>query len=43
VTLACTVSAMREAGYRVDPPLWSMGTAADCSQCHAGCSDSPTR
>jgi len=43
VTLARTVAAIRRAGYRVDPPLWSMAAAADCSQCHAGCSDSPTR
>ncbi|MGW5409043.1 glycine-rich domain-containing protein [Streptomyces spiralis] len=34
-----TLDAIRAAGYEVDEELW--GTAADCSQCHAGCSDSP--
>ncbi|MCU7722260.1 hypothetical protein ODJ79_00875 [Actinoplanes sp. KI2] len=43
VTLAATVSAIGQAGYRVDPQLWSMAAASDCSQCHAGCHDSPTR
>ncbi|GGM27952.1 hypothetical protein GCM10011608_10980 [Micromonospora sonchi] len=40
-----TVAAIRAAGYRVDPDLW--GLAADCTskctQCHAGCTDSPGR
>jgi hypothetical protein len=47
VTLATTVAAMRQAGYRIDAELWSMTAAADCSskctQCHAGCTNSPTR
>lgn len=42
-TLAATVTAMRRAGHHVDASLWSMATAADCTQCHAGCTDSPTR
>jgi hypothetical protein len=42
-TPAATVAAMRRAGYEVDMPLWSMNTTAECSQCHAGCHDSPTR
>jgi hypothetical protein len=43
VTLAATTAAMRLAGYRVDARLWSMTAVADCTQCHAGCTDSPTR
>ena len=43
VTLATTVAVMRRAGYRIDPELWSMNAAAECSQCYAGCTDSPTR
>ena len=42
-TLAVTVAAMRKAGCVVDPELWSMTAASDCTQCHAGCHDSPTR
>jgi hypothetical protein len=42
-TLAVTVAAMRRAGHRIDPQLWSMNGAAECTQCHAGCHDSPTR
>jgi hypothetical protein len=42
-TLAATVAAMRRAGYELDMPLWSVNGAADCTQCHAGCHDSPTR
>jgi len=41
--LAGTITAIRQAGYRVDPALWAMTDAAECSQCHAGCYDSPTR
>ncbi|WP_433374018.1 glycine-rich domain-containing protein [Actinoplanes sp. CA-142083] len=41
--LAVTVAAIRRAGYMVDAKLWSMTTSADCTQCHAGCHDSPTR
>jgi hypothetical protein len=42
-TLAATVAAMRRAGHCVDASLWSMTRATDCTQCHAGCTDSPTR
>jgi hypothetical protein len=42
-TLAATVAAMCRAGHRVDVPLWSINGATDCTQCHAGCTDSPTR
>jgi hypothetical protein len=31
--------AIEAAGYTVDHELW--GSAADCNQCHAGCTDSP--
>jgi hypothetical protein len=42
--LRTTVLAIRTAGYRVDPGLWpTSAMAADCTQCHAGCHDSPTR
>ena len=34
-----TVAAIQAAGYTVDAELW--GSAADCTQCHAGCTDSP--
>ncbi|MFE2181233.1 glycine-rich domain-containing protein [Streptomyces sp. NPDC059455] len=34
-----TLDAIAAAGYAVDADLWP--EAADCSQCHAGCSDSP--
>ncbi|WP_262700473.1 MULTISPECIES: glycine-rich domain-containing protein [Streptomyces] len=34
-----TLDAIAAAGYAVDTDLWP--EAADCSQCHAGCSDSP--
>ncbi|MFC7866532.1 glycine-rich domain-containing protein [Streptomyces murinus] len=34
-----TLNAMRAAGYAVDDELW--GAAGECSQCHAGCTDSP--
>ncbi|MGV9344276.1 glycine-rich domain-containing protein [Streptomyces spiralis] len=34
-----TLTAIHAAGYTVDAELW--GAAADCSQCHAGCTDSP--
>lgn len=43
-SLKTTVLAIRVAGYRVDPDLWPASvTAGDCTQCHAGCHDSPTR
>lgn len=34
-----TVSAIQAAGYTVDAELWR--SAADCTQCQAGCHDSP--
>jgi hypothetical protein len=44
-TLSDTVTAIRAAGFALDADLWPK--AADCSskctQCHAGCTDSPTR
>ncbi|MFG1953067.1 glycine-rich domain-containing protein [Micromonospora sp. NPDC048830] len=39
--IARTVAAITAAGFFLDRPLWI--AAADCSQCHAGCHDSPTR
>ncbi|WP_223884458.1 glycine-rich domain-containing protein [Micromonospora craniellae] len=37
-----TVAAIVAAGFAVDHELWG-GASAECSQCHAGCHDSPTR
>ncbi|WP_119731749.1 glycine-rich domain-containing protein [Thermomonospora amylolytica] len=37
--VGATVAAMRAAGLPVDIELWV--SSADCSQCHAGCYDSP--
>ena len=37
--VATTLAAMRELGLTVDDELWPV--AGDCSQCHAGCHDSP--
>ncbi|MFE9935831.1 glycine-rich domain-containing protein [Streptomyces hirsutus] len=34
-----TLAAITAAGYTVDKELWP--DLADCTQCHAGCSDSP--
>ncbi|MFE9043124.1 glycine-rich domain-containing protein [Streptomyces sp. NPDC007818] len=34
-----TVAAIHAAGFDVDEGLWP--DAADCTQCHAGCTDSP--
>lgn len=34
-----TLAAITAAGYTIDPELWP--DLADCSQCHAGCTDSP--
>lgn len=34
-----TLAAIEAAGYAVDEELWP--DLADCTQCHAGCSDSP--
>jgi hypothetical protein len=44
--LSTTIAAIRAAGFRLDPDLWSAPGAdaiSDCTQCHAGCTDSPTR
>lgn len=38
---ARTVAAITAAGYDVDPAFWPELGAADCTQCHAGCHDSP--
>ncbi|WP_439675880.1 glycine-rich domain-containing protein [Embleya sp. MST-111070] len=35
-----TAEAIKAAGFEVDAELWAVA-AADCSQCHAGCHDSP--
>ena len=46
VPLARATAAMEAAGYRVDWPLWQVNAAdcnSKCTQCHAGCHDSPTR
>ncbi|MFF5077158.1 glycine-rich domain-containing protein [Actinoplanes sp. NPDC000266] len=43
-TLTDTMTAIRTAGFALDAALWP-GTAdcsTKCSQCHAGCTDSPT-
>ncbi|MET7945892.1 hypothetical protein [Micromonospora sp. NPDC005324] len=37
-----TVNAMRAAGFIVDAALWTNEGVAECTQCHAGCTDSPT-
>jgi hypothetical protein len=39
--LADALTEIRRAGYHVDLPLRSTG--GDCTQCHAGCHDSPKR
>lgn len=36
-----TVEAIRASGFEIDTELWTVKDAADCSQCHAGCTDSP--
>ncbi|OWV05250.1 hypothetical protein B5D80_18410 [Micromonospora wenchangensis] len=41
VPLARAVDAIAAVGYQIDRPLWR--GKADCTQCHAGCTDSPTR
>jgi hypothetical protein len=35
-----TLAAIKAAGYSVDPELWPAADG-DCTQCHAGCTDSP--
>ncbi|MFI5845826.1 glycine-rich domain-containing protein [Catenuloplanes sp. NPDC051500] len=41
--LTTTTAAITAAGYRIDLPLWTSSGTAKCTQCHAGCTDSPTR
>lgn len=41
-SLSATVAAIRAAGYQVDDELWA-AKPGDCTQCHAGCHDSPTK
>ncbi|GAB7044627.1 MULTISPECIES: glycine-rich domain-containing protein [Catenuloplanes] len=41
--ISTTTAAITTAGYRLDLPLWTSSGTADCTQCHAGCTDSPTR
>ncbi|OHV20904.1 hypothetical protein BBK14_27540 [Parafrankia soli] len=36
-----TVTAMRALGLPVDNDLWATALTGDCTQCHAGCFDSP--
>ncbi|MFJ2270227.1 glycine-rich domain-containing protein [Streptomyces sp. NPDC087849] len=36
-----TVRTIRASGFEIDAELWTMKDAADCTQCHAGCTDSP--
>ncbi|WP_028568960.1 glycine-rich domain-containing protein [Salinispora tropica] len=44
VPLSRAVAAITATGYRVDAALWNTTAIdADCTQCHAGCHDSPTR
>ncbi|MFI5659193.1 glycine-rich domain-containing protein [Streptomyces sp. NPDC051684] len=39
MVLEATVAAIEAAGFVIDRELWNMG--AKCTQCHAGCTDSP--
>ncbi|WP_331725690.1 hypothetical protein OG264_38880 (plasmid) [Streptomyces xanthophaeus] len=39
--MATTTAAIRAAGFTIDAEFWPDEGAADCSQCHAGCTDSP--
>jgi hypothetical protein len=41
IPLTMAIEAIVSAGYEIDRPLWR--GKADCTQCHAGCTDSPTR
>ncbi|MFF3327605.1 glycine-rich domain-containing protein [Streptomyces sp. NPDC002889] len=37
-----TLGAITQAGFTIDPDLWpAAAKMGECSQCHAGCSDSP--
>ncbi|GGK17851.1 hypothetical protein GCM10010124_08020 [Pilimelia terevasa] len=45
VSVSRTAQVIAAAGWQVDRELWDCADAADltkCSQCHAGCHDSPT-
>ncbi|MEH6375768.1 hypothetical protein V7793_15720 [Streptomyces sp. KLMMK] len=35
-----TVQAIKNAGFAIDHELWN-ASKSDCTQCHAGCTDSP--
>jgi hypothetical protein len=38
----CTLTAITDAGYTIDHDLWPAAAKMnECSQCHAGCTDSP--
>lgn len=41
--LGATIAAIRDAGFDVDPDLWTRGAKCNgnCSQCYAGCADDP--
>ncbi|MFD7094727.1 hypothetical protein [Streptomyces xanthophaeus] len=39
--MATTTAAIRAAGFTIDAEFWPNEGVADCSQCHAGCTDSP--
>ncbi|MCX4827622.1 MULTISPECIES: glycine-rich domain-containing protein [unclassified Streptomyces] len=39
MVLEATVAAIEAAGFVIDRELWNMGVK--CTQCHAGCTDSP--
>ncbi|WP_327736190.1 hypothetical protein OG749_22785 [Streptomyces nojiriensis] len=39
--MAATTAAIRASGFDIDAEFWPHEGAADCSQCHAGCTDSP--
>lgn len=42
--LGAAITAIREAGYTLDPDLWDAGARCNggpCSQCYAGCHDDP--
>lgn len=41
--LVAAVTAIKAAGLIVDAELWNLGADGNCTQCHAGCHDSPTR
>ncbi|PJE95641.1 hypothetical protein CUT44_21980 [Streptomyces carminius] len=36
-----TMDAIEAAGFTIDAEFWPGAGAADCTQCHAGCTDSP--